>query len=382
MRPCLAALILVLLAPAAPWAEEPSEELESLRRAIEERRERVAEYERRERGLFDAIQFVDEAIRVLSADLDRARREAEQARDRLRTLEASSAELAVRLAQTKRALANRAVALYKAGELGPLRMIFAAGSLRDRLQRIHTLRRLVHHDQKLLTRFRQEARALEQARSDAVRAAAERDEAELRFRTRSAELEREHRGKRELLLAVRSDRARERAVLNELEAAARALEETLGHLRESPRRRRAEASDVPFSSLEGQLEAPVPGPLLRGFGRVLDEEFRTETFRKGVDFEVEIGDPVTCVADGEVRFAGWFRGYGQLVILDHGEDYFTVSGHLDDIDVEVGDQLRSGDRIGRAGETGSLSGPRLYFEIRKGSGALDPAEWLLPLPER
>jgi septal ring factor EnvC (AmiA/AmiB activator) len=382
VRPCLAALVLVLLAPAAPWAEEPSEELESLRRAIEERRERVAEYERRERGLFDAIQFVDEAIRVLSADLDRARREAETARDRLRAFEASSAELEVRLARTKRALANRAVALYKAGELGPLRMIFTAGSLRDRLQRIHTLRRLVRHDQRLLTRFRQEAAALEQARGEAVRAAAQRDDASLRFRTRSAELEQEHRGKRELLLAVRSDRARERAVLNELEAAARALEETLSHLRESPRRRRAEPGDVSFSSLEGQLEAPVPGPLLRGFGRVLDEEFRTETFRKGVDFAVEIGDPVGCVADGEVRFAGWFRGYGQLVILDHGEDYFTVSGHLDDIGVEVGDQLRSGDRIGRAGETGSLSGPRLYFEIRKGSGALDPADWLLPLPER
>ena len=88
------------------------------------------------------------------------------------------------------------------------------------------------------------------------------------------------------------------------------------------------------------------------------------------------------MAGGIVRFAGWFRGYGQLVILDHGEDYFTVSGHLEDIDVEVGDQVQGGDRIGVAGETGSLSGPRLYFEIRKGSGALDPADWLLPLPER
>jgi len=382
VRPCLALLVLVLLAPAASRADQPPAELESLRRAIEERRERVAEYERRERGLFEAIQFVDEAIRALSVDLDRARREASSARDRLRALKASSAELEVRLARTKRALANRAIALYKAGELGPLRMIFASGSLRDRLQRIHTLRRLVRHDQRLLTRFREEAAALAEARREAVRAAAQRDQAERRFRTRSAELEREQRAKRELLLAVRSDRSRERAVLNELEAAARALEETLRHLRESPRPRRAEPIEVSFSSLQGQLEAPVPGPLLRGFGRVLDEEFRTETFRKGVDFEVEAGDPVTCVADGEVRFAGWFRGYGQLVILDHGEDYFTVSGHLDEIDVEVGDRLQSGDRIGRSGETGSLSGPRLYFEIRKGSGALDPADWLLPLPER
>jgi septal ring factor EnvC (AmiA/AmiB activator) len=370
-----------VLAPAALGAEGPSGELESLRRAIEKRRARVADYQRRERGLFDAVRSIDEAVRALSADLDRAHREAESARARLRDLEASSADLEVRLARTKSALASRAVALYKTGELGPVRLIFAAGSLRDRLQRVHTLGRLVRHDQMLLTRFHDEASALERARREVASVAAQRDGAAQRFRARSAELERERRGKRELLVAVRSDRARERAVLNELEAAARALEETLGHLRESPRQRRAEAGRVSFSSLRGQLEAPVAGPLLRGFGRVLDEEFRTETFRKGVDFAVETGEPVYSVADGEVRFAGWFRGYGKLVILDHGDAYFTVSGHLDSIDVEVGEQVRGGNRIGLAGDTGALSGPRLYFEIREGSGALDPADWLRAVPE-
>jgi septal ring factor EnvC (AmiA/AmiB activator) len=382
MRLLPVVLTLGLCAPVAQGAADDSLELESLRRLIQERRERVAEYERQERGLFDAIRSVDATVRALSSDLGRARREAESAQARLRDLEAGSADLEVRLARTKRALASRAVALYKTGELGPVRMIFSEGSLRDRLQRIQTLRRLVRHDQKLLTRFHREATALERARADAEVAAAERDEAAQRFRTRSSELEGERRAKRELLLAVRSDRARERAVLNELEAAARALEETLSHLRESPRRRRAETAEVAFSSLKGRLEAPVPGVLLRGFGRVLDDEFRTQTFRKGVDFAVEVGDPVYSVAEGEVRFAGWFRGYGKLVIIDHGEDYFTVLGHLEEIDVEVGHQVRGGDRIGVAGETGSLSGPRLYFEIRKGSGALDPAQWLLPVPER
>jgi len=381
VRSSLALLVLGLLAPAALGAPDSSDELESLRGAIEESRERVAEYERRERGLFDAVRSVEEVVQALSADLNRAHREAETARARLRELAASSADLEARLARTKSALASRAVALYKTGELGPVRMIFSAGSLRDRLQRIQTLSRLLRHDEKLLTRFHQEAAALERGRGEAVKATAQRDDAARRFQTRSAELELERRGKRELLLAVRSDRARERAALNELEAAARALEETLSHLRESPRRRHEEAGDIPFSSLQGQLEAPVPGPLLRGFGRVLDEEFRTQTFRKGVDFAVEIGDPVYTVGDGEVRFADWFRGYGKLVILDHGGDYFTVLGHLEAIEVEVGEEVRGGDRIGRAGETGSLSGPRLYFEIRKGSGALDPADWLLPVPE-
>jgi septal ring factor EnvC (AmiA/AmiB activator) len=137
---CLVA-VLGVLAPSALGAEDAAHELESLRRAIEQRRERVAEYQRRERGLFDAVRSIDEAIAALSADLDRAHREAEAARVRLRELEASSTGLEERLARTKSALASRAVALYKSGELGPVRMVFTPGSLRDRLQRIQTLRR-------------------------------------------------------------------------------------------------------------------------------------------------------------------------------------------------------------------------------------------------
>jgi septal ring factor EnvC (AmiA/AmiB activator) len=100
-----------------------------------------------------------------------------------------------------------------------------------------------------------------------------------------------------------------------------------------------------------------------------------------VDFAVERGEPVYAVASGTVRFAGWFAGYGRMVILDHGDGYFTVSGHLEEIEPEIGDVLAVGDRVGSAGETGSLTGPRLYFEIRRGAEALDPADWLRLAPE-
>jgi len=173
---------------------------------------------------------------------------------------------------------------------------------------------------------------------------------------------------------VRSDRRRERAALNELEAAARALEETLSHLGSEP------AAPLPagaaaFVSLRGALLAPVDAPLVERFGKVADE-FGTETFRKGVEFGALRGAAVRGVAYGVVRFAGWFRGYGKIVIVDHGDQYFTVLGHLDEIAVSVGDPVHRGDRLGAAGDTGSLAGPRLYFEIRRGGQALDPAEWL------
>ena len=93
------------------------------------------------------------------------------------------------------------------------------------------------------------------------------------------------------------------------------------------------------------------------------------------------GEPVYATAAGRVRFADWFRGYGRMLILDHGEGYFTVMGHLDALDVTVGQEVAAGDRVGAAGETGSLSGARLYFEIRSGADAVDPAEWLELAPQ-
>ena len=89
-----------------------------------------------------------------------------------------------------------------------------------------------------------------------------------------------------------------------------------------------------------------------------------------------LGESVSAVADAAVRFAGWFRGYGRIVILDHGDGYFSVSGHLDELFVAVGDSVQEGDTLGTVGETGSLSGPRLYFEIRAGKNPVDPARWL------
>lgn len=118
------------------------------------------------------------------------------------------------------------------------------------------------------------------------------------------------------------------------------------------------------------------------FGRVVDAEFFTETYRTGVVFGAEQGAPVRAVAAGRVRYAGWFRGFGRLVIIAHGDSYFTVSGHLSEMFVAVGDRVSAGDTIGAVGDTGSLTGPQLYFEIRLGGDPLDPGEWLRGVDSR
>jgi septal ring factor EnvC (AmiA/AmiB activator) len=373
-RSALAALAFALVT-AAPAAGDRADELEALRRAIEEHRERVEAHERKQRSLFETLEEMDRAVEALARDAGRARSESAEARTRLAELEGQEAVLEARLGRARSALSARALALYKAGEPGPLRLLFSAETFSGLLRRIEALRLLVDRDRQLIETVRATASGLDEARAEARRVAEAGDASTARLVRRSGQLERERQARRGLLRQVRQDRTRARGALYELEAAAKTLEETLEKLGRSPRRSGAQAPRIPFARRRGALAPPVEGSLAASFGRVVDREFATETFRNGVEFEAPEGTPVRAVADGEVRFAGWFRGYGKLVILDHGDEYFSVSGHLERVLVAIGDQVTTADVIGAVGETGSLAGPRLYFELRLGRQALDPRAW-------
>ncbi len=366
--------LLIGVGPAA--ASERDSDLEELRGAIESSRERVGRFEREERALLERLEEIDRRRSELTVAVRAASAEAVAARRSLSDAESALSEAEASLDRTRRAMARRAVALYKAGEGGPVAVLFSSDSVREFLSRMSTLRAVLGHDARLVDRFRIDREARAAARAEASRAAKDHEAAVGELRARRSALAVEQKGKRTLLASVREDRGQERALLIELERAARALEETVSRLGGGGAGEGFDPGPVDFGSRRGQLAPPVPGAIVGRFGRVVDEEFQTATQRNGLELEAESGDSVLAVAPGLVRFAGWFRGYGRIVILDHGSDFFTVSGHLEEIFVEVDDRVDGGDTIGSAGETGSLSGPSLYFEIRQGSRPLDPAEWL------
>lgn len=362
---------------AMPSRADRADDLERLQDAIADSRERVAAYERNQRSVLDAVEALDRAAVLLAVEVARAGRNVERTRTELAAVEAEAAALATQLRATERAMSARAVALYKAGDRAAMRMLFSADGIREFLSRTSALRLLLTRDGELLESHRSQSAQLADSRRRAAAAATNSEAAAARLRERERELAAERRSKKRVVASLKLDRARERAALVELEKAARALEETLRSLRDTqPGTGRRVLDGPPFATLKQRLPPPVDAPIARGFGRVIDREFFTETVRKGVEYDAAVGDSVRAVADGTVRFAGWFRGFGRIVILDHGDSYFTVSGHLSEMAVEVDDRVDAGATIGAVGETGSLSGPQLYFEIRRGGQALDPAEWL------
>ncbi|MBW2235887.1 MAG: peptidoglycan DD-metalloendopeptidase family protein [Deltaproteobacteria bacterium] len=370
----LAGIGLLALAGSSAGADR-EDDLQRLRAAIEDSRQRVSAYELEQRGLLETVEALDRSAVALTTAVARAAARAEEEHAKLVAVEIEAQELAVALERTERTMSRRAVALYRAGDRGALSMLFSAEDVRDFLSRVYALRLLLSHDRDLLARHHRQEEALARARSEAREASVRHEAAAQRLRQRSQQLAAERHAKRRLAARLHQSRGAERAALVELETAARGLEETLAQLRDEPEAPSIIGA-VAFDTLRGTLDPPVKAPIVGDFGRVVDSEFNTETFRKGLDFEAPRGMDVRAVAAGHVAFAGWFRGYGRLLILDHGDRYFTVYGHLDDIGVQVGQAVASRHVLGSAGDTGSLAGPRLYFEVRRGRESLNPRRWL------
>ncbi len=152
----------------------------------------------------------------------------------------------------------------------------------------------------------------------------------------------------------------------------------LSDLEELRKRQQAEVAPEgnQLMELAGQLEWPVRGELVRGFGRSVHPKFLTVTLNNGVNIAAGRGAPVAGVASGKVEFTDRLPGFGQCVILDHGSGYYTLYAHLDRVFVTAGDTTARGQVIAEVGRPESGESSQLYFEIRHGKTPLDPMDWL------
>ncbi len=374
--------------PVAPATADttPQTSTERLRAAIDASRARIRGFQSEERGVFETIEEIDHRSDTLKTEVRLAQKRVDKARASVRNITKERSVLEAKQLETKRAMVKRVVALYKAGDVGPVRVLFSSHSLRDLLSVGRVVSTMLKMDRALLLRFQAEQQRLDHiheeiaAAEEAARIAARTVNAKL------AELETEKARKRQTIALLRSDRVRERGMLREFEASERALEETLQEAEATgesakksgfwPFRKKVDPEMSQFKSRKGKLAPPVQAKVVSAFGKVVDSEFKTATVRRGIEYAAPLGSEVRAVANGGVRYAGWFRGYGKMIIIDHGDNFFTVYGHLEDLRVKMGDTVMEGMALATVGETGSLEGPRLYFEIREGSTPRDPLDWL------
>lgn len=346
----------------------------------------------RERAIQANIERLEEELRALRAretgllnDLERLRTELElrQAESesvalQVETVEEGIAERTAGLAllegeqeQRRHYLAFRLREIYKQGQQQTLRRVVGGEELDTYLEGLRYAAFLSERD----------SRVLEAYRADSERLIRERDELERRQvelaelgddlqRSRRA-IDQARRRRSRLLAEVREDAEKRQAALVELEGAAAEL----GRLADSflPG---AEAPQMDVQKFRGLLDWPSAGEVTAGFGTVVHPRFKTEVPHPGFDIDAASGTDILAVFDGRVVFASWMRGYGLTVIVDHGSALLSIYAHASALLVEPGEQVVQGQLLGKVGETGSLRGPFLYFELRENGSPVDPADWL------
>jgi len=159
----------------------------------------------------------------------------------------------------------------------------------------------------------------------------------------------------------------------ELQEEAIQLERLLANLL-GKKRPDAFAPAMRFEALHGELPLPVDGALIESFGEHTHPKFHTKTVQTGLLVSAELGATVRAVADGKVVFAEAYQNYGPMVILDHGDGWYSLYTHLQSLQVSKGQVLRGGEAVGEVGDT--VDGPRLGFEIRHLAKPEDPQKWL------
>ncbi len=188
--------------------------------------------------------------------------------------------------------------------------------------------------------------------------------------------ERLRRSKMTLLKGVRREKKKSLSVARELEQAAIELKELLDRLRNEGSSERKGMGLGGFAAMKGRLPKPVVGKITSFYGKVRHPKFKTVTFNNGIVIRASAGKPVKSVHNGKVIYAGWLKGYGQLMILDNGAGFYTLFAYLEKILKGRGDMVRKGEVIALVGDTGMESLAGLYFEIRERGVSVDPLRWL------
>jgi septal ring factor EnvC (AmiA/AmiB activator) len=359
--------------------------LRETQRQLREQREKAAEARRRETSLLAELEAIDRRLQAKRREVRRLDVRMKRVQADIVGLQREIGQLEGSRAGQEEALARRLRTLYKIHAQGAaLPLLLSEDDPVTRAVLVRYLGSLAALDARLIAGYRVTSDSLadRKAREEARR----RELAELRgdARREQDEVDREAARRRTLLARVQDERATHDRMVGELTGAARRLEAFIRELQAKQRRLasvpppRVPGAPVPdgFGRLRGSLPWPSDGRVVTAFGPQVHPRFGTRTFRNGIDIEASEGADILAVYGGHVVYTGWFKGYGNLIILDHGHDYFTLYAHLADIHVSEGNEVRQGQRIGTVGDTGSLAGPRLYFEVRFQGKPQDPVEWL------
>lgn len=382
--------MLLLAFVSTVWSATPKEKLKDVKQEINARKKLISKTRKEEAVVSKELEEINRNLERKKSDLGKMDRDlltVESGLDRTgKEINRVTDEAGLKKLEIERRLTS----LYKAGELGALRMFFSSESFPRMAENIRYMRSILDNDKKIFAEYSNKIEELGKLQIKLEQDVTRKERIKQGIAVKKQEIEKEQKKKNAYLLKVRHDRKRFEASLKELQANASRLQSMINALNRRKTSSRHEkrgnkfkappelppVPDRGFASQKGRMSLPVRGKIEEDYGMHKHPEFNSYTFSKGLSISAGLGADIHSIYDGSVIYAGYFKGYGNMIIVDHGGGYFSLYAHASKILKKVGDDVARNEVVATVGDMDSARGPMLYFEIRNQGKSVDPAGWV------
>ena len=368
------------------------DELQGINSQIKEKQRLLKQTKKVESKVSSELVSIDKTLKEKESSLTQLKGELKVVESGVNITRNQIQELLADLDKKKEQIARRVSSLYKAGEMGSVRIFFSSGSIPEALENRRYMKAVLEHDRKLFQDYQERLRELQGLKASLEKEASRKERLSEKINLKKHEIETEKSRKAQYLSQVRLDKQGYQASLKELQANARRLQSMVERLEARSRKSYSQKDDkkilVPgknaqpplsdkgFGAQRGRLSLPAKGEIVSHFGKHKHPEFNSFTFNNGISIAAPLNSDIKTVYDGEVIFADRFKGYGNMVIVDHGGGYFTLYAHASSILKKVGTTVSKNEVVAHVGDSDSSAGSQLYFEIRYQGKPVDPGPWL------
>ena len=262
--------------------------------------------------------------------------------------------------------------IYKQGKLFPVKIMFSSESFMDLLKRAKYIDKVMAYDKSVFINYENELNELNSKKEALIHAKSNILLYKNKATAKKKEILGEKNKKKQFLSKLNKEKKLNRRLKDELVQSSKELNILISRLET----KMINGEGIDIVDKKGSLFPPVTGNLLTLFGRKRDKKFNSYIVSNGIHIEIKKGTAVRSIFNGKVLYTGTLEGYGNIIIVGHGMNYHSLYGHLDEITTISGKTVRSGQIIGRSGDTGSILGESLYFEMRQNGKPIEPTAWL------
>lgn len=381
----------LMLTASLVYGADVRDQLRGVKKEISEKKRLLKKTAKVERQVSGELQVIDGTLKEKQTQLVTLGRDLQKVESNIsrtgKEIETAKGEVE----QKKIEIQRRLVSIYKAGEIGNVRIFYSSESFPQMVENLRYMKSVIENDHRLFADYNRKIEVLSKLKGSLETEAKRKEVLVAGIERKKQEIQTEKEKKAAYLSKVRQDKQSYQASLRDLQANARRLQvmveklEALSRRSYTPKGRKGRpmgrtpelppVADKGFGAQRGRLAMPVNGQLVERFGRHKHPEFNSYTVSNGISIAAPPGTPIRAVYEGKVIFANYFKGYGNMVIVDHGGGFFSLYAHASRISKGVGAEVGRNETIASVGDIDSSRGSMLYFEIRYQGRPIDPSPW-------